>query len=228
MILKVEASIIVPTYNERENLAELVDRIAVVADVEIIVVDDASPDGTADLAQELSQRFNIKVVRRAGKLGLSSAILDGFNAASSDIVGVIDADLQHPPEVIPKLIEAIKGGAQVAFGSRKVPGGGVTDWPAWRKVVSWGAALLALPLTSIKDPMSGFFFIDKSIIKGMNLETIGFKLGLEIIVKCDYDTAVEIPFMFKPRTRGDSKLTGGEFTSYLRHLLRLYRYKIGL
>ena len=224
-----EASVVVPTYNERENLKEIVERLAAAADVEVVVVDDASPDGTGDLAEELSSIYNIKVVRRAGKLGLSSAILDGFNAASSDIVGVIDADLQHPPELIPKLIEPLKKGeAQVSFGSRKVAGGGVENWPAWRKVVSWGAALLARPLTSVKDSMSGFFFVKKDVIEGVKLDTIGFKLGLEVLVKGKYDKAVEVPYMFKSRQRGQSKLGGGEFMNYLAHLLKLYRYRMGI
>lgn len=223
-----KASVVIPTYNEKDNLKQLVEAILSVSDVEIVVVDDGSPDGTAELARQLSATYNIKVVERPGKLGLSSAILDGFNASSNQIVGVIDADFSHDHTIIPKLIKAIEDGMDVAVGSRKVRGGGVENWPLWRKITSWGAALLARPLTSVRDPMSGYFFINKKVIEGVELETIGFKLGLEILVKGNAKKVVEIPYVFKDRRAGISKLTGGEFKNYLKHLLKLYKYKVGM
>jgi dolichol-phosphate mannosyltransferase len=221
-----DASVVIPTYNERENLKEIIESILSVADVEVVVVDDKSPDGTANLARELSHTYNILVLEREGKLGLSSAILDGINASSNPIVGVIDADLSHDPRIIPQLISAVRDGADMALGSRKTKGGGVDGWPAWRRATSWGAALLARPLTNVKDPMSGFFFINKNAIEGVKLDTIGFKLGLEIIVKGRMKNIVEVPYIFKDRKLGKSKLTGSEFKNYIKHLVRLYRYKM--
>ena len=223
-----KASVVIPTYNEAGNLKNIIEQILAAEDVEIVVVDDASPDGTGKLADELAKSYNVKVVHRAGKLGLSSAILEGFENASTDIVGVIDGDLQHPPSVIPKLVKAIEDGADIAVGSRKVEGGGVSNWPFWRKLVSWGAGLLARPLTPVKDSMSGLFFLKKKVLDNTKLETIGFKLGLEILVKGKYDKVVEVPYIFQARKVGDSKLGGNEFKNYIKHLIKLYRYKFGI
>ena len=224
-----KAAVIVPTFNEVDNLKQIVEQILSVYDMEIVIVDDASPDGTGELADELAKSYNIRVVHRSGKLGLSSAILEGFKATDADIVGVIDADLQHPPEMIPKLVEPIKSSdADIVIASRKVKGGGMQGWPAWRKLVSWGAGILARPLTPVKDPMSGFFFLKSTIISDCTLDTIGFKMGLEILIKSDYDKVLEVPYIFQTRKRGESKLTGGEFINYINHLLRLYRYRLGL
>jgi dolichol-phosphate mannosyltransferase len=227
--LIMRTSVVVPTYNERENLKGLVERILSAADVEVVVVDDASPDGTGALADQLASTYGIKVVHRSGKLGLASAMLDGLKAAGGDIVGVMDADFSHPPELIPKLIEPIaKGEADVVFASRYVKGGGVEDWPLRRKITSNGARLLARPLTGVRDCMSGFFFIRKGVIDGVRLETVGFKLGLEILVKGKYGKVVEVPFIFRDRAGGKSKLSGKEYFNYLRHLIRLYGYRLGL
>jgi dolichol-phosphate mannosyltransferase len=222
-------SVIVPTYNERENLKTLVERILSAADVEVIVVDDASPDGTGEIADNLASTYGIRVVHRSGKLGLASAMLDGLKAASGDILGVMDADFSHPPELIPKLIEPIvKGDADIVFASRYIKGGGVEGWPLLRQVTSNGARLLARPLTGVRDCMSGYFFMRKDVIEGVRLETVGFKLGLEILVKGRYKKAAEVPFTFRDRAGGKSKLNGKEYINYLRHLSRLYRYRLGL
>ena len=223
-----KASVVVPTYNEVGNLKNIVEQILAAEDVEIVVVDDASPDGTGELADELAKSYNVKVVHRAGKLGLSSAILEGFESSSSEIIGVIDGDLQHPPSVIPKLVKAIEDGADIAVGSRKVKGGGVSNWPAWRKFISWGAGLLARPLTPVKDSMSGLFFLKKNVLTGAKIETIGFKLGLEILVKGKYDKVVEVPYIFAAREVGESKLGSNEFKNYIKHLIKLYKYKLGI
>jgi dolichol-phosphate mannosyltransferase len=222
-------SVVIPTYNERENLKTLVERILSAADVEVVVVDDASPDGTGDLADQLASTYGIRVVHRSGKLGLASAMLEGLMTATGDILGVMDADFSHPPELIPKLIEPIvKGDADIVFASRYVKGGGVEDWPMIRQITSNGARLLARPLTGVRDCMSGYFFMRKEVIEGVKLETVGFKLGLEILVKGRYKKVVEVPFTFRDRAGGTSKLNGREYVNYLRHLIRLYGYRLGL
>jgi len=217
----------VPTYNESGNLRTLVERISLVTDSEIIVVDDASPDGTGKLADELAKTHPMKVIHRSGKLGLASAIIEGFNAASGDIVGVIDADLSHPPELIPKLIEPImKGEADIVLASRYVQGGGEENWPYWRKVTSRGAVLLARGLTPVNDSMSGYFFMRKSVIDGVKLDAVGFKICLEVLVKGRYGKVAEVPYTFNNRKAGKSKLNVLEYTNYLRHLFKLYRHRI--
>jgi dolichol-phosphate mannosyltransferase len=223
------ASVVVPTYNEGENLVELVERIFRAADVEVIVVDDASPDGTGQAAEELAAQYNIRVIHRDGKLGLASAMLAGFRKASGEVFGVIDADLSHPPELIPKLIEPIEAGeAEIAFASRYVTGGGQENWSVFRRMTSKAATLLARPLTPVRDPMSGYFFLRRQVIAGVELDTIGFKLGLEILVKGKYKRAVEVPYVFQDRVGGQSKLNTFEYVNYIRHLIKLYAYKVGL
>jgi dolichol-phosphate mannosyltransferase len=223
-----KASVVVPTYNERDNIRTLVESAISAADVEIIVVDDASPDGTGKVADELAGAYGIKVIHRSGKLGLASAIIEGFRAASCDIIGVIDADLSHPPGLIPRLVEPIaKGDAELAFASRYMPGGGEENWPWWRKLTSRGAVLLARPITPVRDSMSGYFFMRKSVIDGVILDPVGFKIGLEVLAKGKYKRVVEVPYVFVNRKKGKSKLNMLEYANYLKHLLRLYAYKTG-
>jgi len=227
----VDASIIVPTYNEKNNLPELAQRIFSAVkksglSVELIVVDDNSPDGTGNVAEGLKSDYNVKVIHRTGKLGLASAVIEGFAIASSDILGVIDADLSHPPEIVPELIKPIKDGtAEVVVGSRYVAGGGMDKWPLLRRITSKGAVLLALPLTSVKDCVSGLFFLKKSVINGVELNAKGYKIGLEVLVKGNYKRVVEVPYVFMNRKIGKSKLSKSEFTNYLINLKNLYAYK---
>jgi len=223
-------SLIIPTYNERENLPILLMRIQKALlgiDYEVIVVDDNSPDGTWQVAEDASgESSSVLLVRRPGKMGLASAFLDGLKSSRGELVGLMDADLQHPPELLPRLVEAIDGGADIAVASRIVKGGGVSSWPVWRRLVSWGARLLAtlaLPRTSgVKDTMSGFFVAKRGVISGMELSSRSFKVLLEILAKGKYENVVEVPYVFEPRQRGHSKLGFGEMWNYLRHLFRLF------
>ena len=160
-------SIVVPTYQERENIEPLVKNITqAMSDrkYEIIVVDDNSPDGTAEIAMRLSAIYPIRILSRATKLGLASAILYGFQNAEGEIVGVIDADLQHPPELISQLVKAIEEGNDISIASRHVSGGAIEGWSSFRKVVSKVATIMARPLAKVNDPMSGYFFMRKKII----------------------------------------------------------------
>jgi dolichol-phosphate mannosyltransferase len=225
-------SIVTPTYNERENIRLLIEGISQAMSgrkYEIIVVDDNSSDGTGEIAKQLSKDYPVKILMRNGKFGLASAILTGFEHAKGKIIGVIDADLQHPPEYLLEFVKAIEqGDCDVAVGSRYTNGGGIDGWTKKRLLTSKVAVLLAKPLVGgVHDPMSGFFFLKRSVIEGVRLNPTGYKLGLEILVKGKYRKLKEIPYTFKQRKNGASKLNKSEIFSYLRLLKDLYLYKIG-
>ncbi|MFN3803935.1 MAG: polyprenol monophosphomannose synthase, partial [Pyrobaculum sp.] len=156
------ATVVVPTYNEAENLPELVERLhrALGGGYEVVVVDDNSPDGTGEVARRLGERYPVRVVARERRLGLSTAVVEGARAAGGEVVVVMDADLQHPPELVPELIRHAKNGC-LAIASRYVRGGGIRRWPFVRRVISRGAVMLARLLLPearpIRDPVSGFF-----------------------------------------------------------------------
>jgi len=226
-------SIIVPTYNEADNIGELIKRVesSLKGNVfEIIVVDDSSPDGTAEIAEELGRAYgNIKVIRRPSKMGLASAILDGMKVAKYDSIVVMDADLQHPPELLPRLFEKAREGYDVVIASRYTKGGGVKGWKFWRRLVSKGATVLAhalLPKTrKVKDPVSGFFLFKRGVMEGIELKPIGYKLLLELLVKGKYSKVAEVPYVFKARKRGKSKLSTKEIFNYVKHLLYLTKFR---
>ncbi|WP_246112329.1 glycosyltransferase [Thermococcus aciditolerans] len=227
----VKVSVIIPTYNERDNLAELFERIDGALkghDYEIIVVDDDSPDGTWEFAESLAEKYPVKVIRRTEKKGLSSAVIRGFREAAGDIFVVMDADLQHPPEVIPELLNAIEKGADVAIASRYVPGGGVKNWYWYRRLISKGAIMigrLALPkIRDVKDPVSGFFALRREVVEGTELNPIGFKILMEILIKGRYKEVKEVPFTFGLRHAGESKLGTKTMVNYLKHVYRLMRW----
>lgn len=225
-------SIVIPTYNESLLIKELIEKIFSVfkkneINGEVIIVDDASPDGTGKIAEELSSSYAVKVLHRTGKLGLSSAVLDGFKKARGEILGVMDADFSHDPEIIPELVGAISSGqAELAVGSRYAKGGGIKNWPLARKIISRGAIVLALPLTRIKDITSGYFFIKKKCLENVKLNPIGFKIGLEIFIKARYKSFKEIPYLFTDRRAGKSKLNSGEILNYLKQLFNLMYFKL--
>ncbi|MFQ6129070.1 MAG: glycosyltransferase [Thermoplasmata archaeon] len=229
-----KVSIIVPTYNERENIQELIERVFRALEAsgirgEVVVVDDDSPDNTGIKAQELASANDVKVVIRKGERGLSSAVLRGFEVASGDILGVMDADMSHPPESIPDLVEPIaKGEADIVLGSRFVEGGRIENWPLSRRIISKGAEVLSKPLTNATDPMSGLFFMKRSVIEGVKLDPRGFKIGLEILIKGNYDSLAEVPITFVDRKAGKSKLGGLEYADYLLHILNLYLFRKGV
>ena len=224
----VDVSIIIPTFNESENIEELVseiNKVLVASKIkgEIIVVDDNSPDGTYKIVQKMKEEYdNVQLVIRKNERGLSSAVLRGFEKAGGNILCVMDADLSHPPEVIPKLIEPIKSDqAELVIASRYVSGGGVKGWTLKRKAISKGATLLAKFITNIKDPMSGFFALKRSVIEGIELNPKGYKIGLEIIARGNYSNIIEIPYIFRDRKYGESKLNNRVMRDYVSHLLSL-------
>lgn len=221
-------SIIVPTYNEKENIEKLIPLLDKYfkKDYEIIVVDDSSPDGTADTCRNMAKYYPIKVLERPMKSGLASAVVTGFYGANGDIIGVIDADLQHPPEFASVLCKNVIDGCDIAIGSRYTKGGHTEEWGWFRRIVSKSAILLAVPLTNVADPMSGCFFLKRRVIEQIVFNPRGFKILLEILVKGKYNIIEECPYTFELRNYGKSKLGMKEYYDYLRLLLHLYGYRI--
>jgi len=165
-------------------------------------------------------------VRRPGKAGLASAVVAGFAAAKGDVLLVMDADLSHPPEVAPKLADAIASGADLAVGSRYVAGGGVMDWPMKRQVVSRVACLMGQVLVPVRDSTSGFFALRRSVIDGVTLNPIGFKIGFEVMARGTYKKVVEVPYTFRDRELGSSKFGQREVVQYVQQLGQVARDKI--
>jgi dolichol-phosphate mannosyltransferase len=222
-------SVVVPTYNEAGSVIGLAERLrAALAgrEWELVIVDDGSPDGTADTASALAPRIPVKVVRRAGKAGLASAVIAGFAAARGEILVVMDADLSHPPETVPALLAAIERGADLAVGSRYVSGGGVMDWPLKRRVVSRVACLMGNVLVPVRDATSGFFALRRAVIDGVTLNPIGFKIGFEVIARGRYKTAVEVPYIFRDRELGASKFGQRQIAQYVVQLGQVARDKL--
>ncbi len=222
-------TLILPTYNERETLPHLVAALGPMVHrlgLEVIVVDDASPDGTAEVAEALAAQglAPIQMVRRPGKAGLASAFLAGAAVAAAPIVAVMDSDGSHPVEVLSALVAAVEGGADLAVASRYVAGGRIERWPAWRRLVSLVATagarvLFQLP---VRDPLSGYFALRREILTRQDYRGVGFKILLEILVRNPHLTVVEVSYCFTQRAAGRSKLSLGEIVAYLRllgHLL---------
>lgn len=222
-------SLVLPTYNERECIARIHGRIDEVLRPyahEIIVVDDSSPDGTADLIRGLAASGPYELLLRPARAGLSSAVLDGCRRAQGEVVCVMDADGSHPPELLPRLIDPVRSGAaEFALASRRVRGGSEEGLPPTRRLISWSASLLAWPLTRVHDPMSGFFAVRRRVLERGPLVPTGFKVGLEILVKCRPFPVIEVPFRFGERLAGESKLGPSTIASYGEHLVRLYRWR---
>jgi dolichol-phosphate mannosyltransferase len=229
----VRLSIVVPTYNERTRLGELVEAVfqqfaAHGIDGELVIVDDGSPDGTGELADELATRHRIQVVHRAGKLGLGTAVIAGFAVARGDILGVMDADLSHPAEALPRLLAALEQApADMAIGSRYVPGGGVRNWPMHRQLMSRLACLLARPITPARDSTSGYFLVRRHAVDGVQIAAGGFKICLELLVRGRVGSVVEVPYEFSDRAAGESKMSWREATGYLWQLRDLMRHRAG-
>jgi dolichol-phosphate mannosyltransferase len=223
-------SVIIPTYNERDNIVPLVERLHSVlsgSDYEIVFVDDNSRDGTIEIATALSAKYPVRVVVRNDKRGLASAVADGINYATGKIICVMDADLQHPPEVIPHMAGAIENGADIAIASRYVKGGGCPGWGLARRVVSKAAVFLAhllLPPTrQVNDPMSGFFMLRKKVVAKADLKPVGYKILLEILVMGQFQKITEVPYTFANRSGGESKLGTRQQVDYLKHIYSLMR-----
>lgn len=223
-------SIVVPTYNERDRLADLVREVfaayaAEGVNGELVIVDDNSPDGTGQLADELAARHRMMVLHRAGKLGLGTAVIEGFAAATAPIVGVIDADLSHPPALLPRMLAVMQSAsADFVIGSRYIPGGGTRNWGFGRLLMSRAACLMARGLTPIRDATSGFFLIRRDLVRSVRISAGGFKICLELLVRGRPASVVEVPYVFVGRTAGESKMNLKEALGYLEQLRQLRRF----
>lgn len=230
--MKPELTIAVPTYNESKNLTPLAERVFAAlrgVNAEMLVIDDDSPDKTADLAEQLAKKYPVRVYIRKERLGPGPAIMDGIRLADAPVVCVMDGDLSHPPEALPEMYKLIKNGtAKLVIGSRHVSGGGTSDWIWYRKFFSWGARMLGRILTPVNDLTSGFFMFDKKILEGIEISPIGCKVGLELMVKGNHQgKVVEYPIVFAERAAGESKMGSRETFQYIQHLLALNFYKLG-
>lgn len=229
----VRCTVVVPTYKEVESLPRLIERLAKVReehglDLDLIIMDDNSNDGSSELIAARPEKWLQMVVRTTDR-GLSQAVLEGMHRAKGDVLICMDADLSHPPEAIPKMLHRLEEGADFVIGSRYVDGGSTADdWGFLRWLNSRVATLLALPLTSARDPMSGFFAFRRTTFEaGQRFSPIGYKIGLEFIVKCGCERVAETPIHFEDRQLGESKLTLRQQLLYLKHLRRLYVFKFG-
>lgn len=229
-------SIIIPTLNESDNLDPLIRDIAGVlgaADIvyEIVIVDDSSIDGTVDKARDLEKNFPIKIIERKGlDRDLSLSVLDGAILASYDNIVVMDADLSHPRDCLPLMFAKLQADSQsIVVGSRYIEGGGFyRSWSFWRYLNSRVATFLAKPLTRCSDPMSGFIGFNRMMLKGKDLNPQGYKIGLELMVRCGFSSVNEIPIGFRDREVGESKMNLSQQWKYLGHLRRLYLHNFGV
>ncbi len=228
-------SLVLPTYNEGKNIQAIIGIInqlldgTIAGDYELIVVDDDSPDRTWEIATALCSEYpQLRVMRRTTERGLSTAVIRGWQVARGEILGVIDADLQHPTEILLQLLQAIDRGADLAVASRHVEGGGVSQWSWIRRLLSRGAQMLGLMILPevigrLSDPMSGYFMVRRRSIVGNTLSPIGYKILIEVVGRCKIDWIAEVGYTFRERQAGESKVTWKQYIEYIQHLLRLRR-----
>ncbi len=235
--MKGQVSIIIPTYNESQNIINILKSIGSNLPknllTQAIIVDDNSPDGTGKIVEDYMKNlkkmanYTIEIIHRKAKDGLGSAILNGIQHAKGDTIVVMDSDFSHPPQIIPKLIESVKKYQfDIAVASRYIKGGNIQGWSLKRKIMSKFATLIAKKGLGIdaKDPMSGFFAFKKNILNGLNIDAIGYKILLEILVKTKNVTITEIPYTFQDREFGSSKLNFKTILDYYKSVWKLYRY----
>jgi len=226
-------SLAIPTLNESENIAALVEHLVRLFDpelgeaYELIVIDDDSPDRTWEVALGLSARYpRLRVVRRQGERGLGSAVVRAWQVGRGEILGVMDADLQHPPEANLALLREVSRGADLAVASRHVEGGGLSDWSLVRRLLSRGAQLIGLLLLPgvlgrVTDPMSGYFMVRRAALENRTLSPVGYKILIEVLARGRARWIGEVGYVFRERSDGKSKVTAGIYAQYLQHLVRL-------
>lgn len=223
-------SLIIPTYNEAKNIPFLIEEIFEAVDkskinLEFIIVDDNSPDDTGKIAEELAGKYPIRVIHRAGKLGLGTAVAEGFKLSDREYIGAMDGDMSHNPVILNQMIVSLIDN-DIAIGSRFEKGGEVEEkWGLHRRIIAKSGKLMAQTLTKVKDPLSGYFFMKKEVINGVNLKTKGYKILLEILVKGKYKKVQEFPYTFRVRKYSASKLNTKEFLLFLGQIINYSFYK---
>jgi dolichol-phosphate mannosyltransferase len=229
----IKFSLVLPTYKESQNIESIVQILTdllndyLPGQYELIVVDDDSPDLTWKIAQELLPHYpQLRVMRRETERGLSTAVIRGWQVARGEILGVIDADLQHPPEVLLQLLQEMESGADLAVASRHVEGGGVSEWSAVRRFLSRGAqtlGLIILPevIGRLSDPMSGYFMVRRRAIVGKSLSPVGYKILIEVAARGKVRWIAEAGYVFRERIAGESKVTWKQYVEYIQHLIQL-------
>ncbi len=233
---KTQISIIIPTYNESQNILNVLKSIGDIIPKNIltqaIVVDDNSPDGTGKIVEDYLKNvkkiagYTVDIIHRTAKNGLSSAILSGIQRATGETIVVMDSDLSHPPQIIPKMIETLKQyQCDMVIASRYITGGQINGWNKKRKFLSKIATFIAKKGLGVKtnDPMSGFFAFKKGILKGLSFDAIGYKILLEILVKKRGLSVKEIPYTFQNRKLGSSKLDSSIVIDFIKSVWKLYR-----
>ena len=226
-------AIVVPTLREAENIRVVLNRIREALDplnfpYELLVVDDDSQDGIEFIVQDLSDAdARVRCLVRKNERGLGGAVLHGWKHTKAEVLGVIDADLQHPPELLPQLWKAAEDGYDVVLASRYAPQGGLEQWHFARHLISRMAIWLTYPLQKkhirVQDPMAGFFLVRRACLRDVELHNRGFKILLEILVRGKVESVKEIPFTFGPRRAGVSKASLEVGLDYFRLLYRLWR-----
>ncbi|AIQ14740.1 glycosyltransferase [Paenibacillus durus] len=225
-----DLSIIIPTFNEKDNVTTISNRIIQAmektgSNYEILFVDD-SKDETPQILDELSKKFSqIKYIHRTNGRGLGTAVVEGFDKSRGTYIIVMDADLQHPPELLPLILQRLQEGSDLIIPSRFVEGGSDGGLNAFRKLVSWTARMIGRVsikrMRNITDCTGGFFGLNRNVLINADLDPIGWKILMEVLVKGNYKTVHEIPYSFVSRDAGESKMSGKEQLNYLRHILKL-------
>ncbi len=227
-----DLSIVVPTYNERENVRTLTERVSTVLagsgySYELIFIDDSRDDTPAVLAKLAERHPHVRFFHRDGERGLASAVVKGFSLSKGSYIIVMDADLQHPPELLPVIMKRLAQ-AEVVIPSRFIGGGSDGGLSVFRKLVSWTARMIGRlsirRLRVISDCTSGYFGLHRNVIANARLNPIGWKILMEVLVKGDYHAVHEIPYAFVARDSGASKMTWRDQYDYLRHIVRLARH----
>ncbi len=222
-------SIVVPTYNEKENPRRVYEALSAAFnshDFELIFVDDSKDKESIAILNGIQEEFEeVRVLHRENEKGLGTAVVRGFEMAQGDMIAVMDADLQHPPELLVEMVEQMKLGYDIVIPSRFVPGGDDGGLSPFRKFVSWTARVMgqfALKrVRAVSDPTSGFFLVKRKVIEGIELRPIGWKILIEVLVRGNYATVIEVPYAFQPRIAGSSNMSMKEQWNYIKHLVRL-------
>lgn len=221
-------SIVIPTFNERDNVFLIAERIRNVLNgniYEIIFVDDSNDDTPEKLEQLTKIDTHVRYEHRFNERGLGTAVVRGFEMALGEMITVMDADLQHPPEMLVPMLAEIETGADIVIPSRFVPGGDDGGLNIIRKLISATARymgkIMLKALRPVNDPTSGFFMFRKSVIEGIELKPIGWKILIEVLVRGNYEKIIEIPYRFYARAAGESKMSLKEQWNYIRHLINL-------